>query len=74
VSDVISVRVKKGLKQRAEELGINIREVVEKALEKAIEEKEREELRELAKNIKELIKGVSEEEWAKAVRRSRDER
>ncbi|MGC9105980.1 MAG: type II toxin-antitoxin system CcdA family antitoxin [Thermoprotei archaeon] len=74
MSDVISVRVKRGLKQRAEELGINVREVVEKALERAIEEKEREELRELAKDIKELMKGVSEEEWAEVIRRGRDER
>lgn len=55
-------------------MGINIRDVVEKALEKAIEEKEKEELKKLASDIKELMKGVSEEEWVEAIRRSRDER
>jgi hypothetical protein len=74
MSDVISVRVKKGLKEKAEELGINIRDVVEKALEKAIEEKEKEELKKLASDIKQLMKDVSEEEWVEAIRRSRDER
>ena len=74
MSDVISVRVKKGLKEKAEELGINIRDVVEKALEKAVEEKEKEELKKLASDIKQLMKDVSEEEWVEAIRRSRDER
>jgi hypothetical protein len=64
----------KGIKGKAEELGINIRDVVEKALEKAIEEKEKEDLKKLASDIKELMKGVSEEEWVEAIRRSRDER
>ena len=74
MSDVISVRVRKELKEKAEKLGINVRDVVEKALESAIEEKEKEDLRNLARSIKELMKDVSEDEWVEAVRRSRDER
>ncbi|ADX82080.1 DUF4145 domain-containing protein [Sulfolobus islandicus] len=74
MSDVISVRVKKELKKRAEELGINIREVVEKALEEAIREKEKEELKDIAMRIKELMRDVSEDDWVWAVRESRDER
>ncbi|BDB98554.1 type II toxin-antitoxin system CcdA family antitoxin [Saccharolobus caldissimus] len=74
MSDVISVRVKKELKKKAEELGINIREVVEKALEEAIREKEKEELKDMAMKIKELMKDVSEDDWVRAVRESRDER
>jgi len=62
------------LKGKAEESGINIRDVVEKALEKAKEEKEKEELKKLASDIEESMKGVSEEEWVEAIRRSRDER
>jgi hypothetical protein len=62
------------LKEKAEESGINIRDVVEKALEKAKEEKEKEELKKLASDIEESMKGVSEEEWVEAIRRSRDER
>ncbi|ACP37654.1 type II toxin-antitoxin system CcdA family antitoxin [Saccharolobus islandicus] len=74
MSDVISVRVKKELKKKAEELGINIREVVEKALEEAIKEKEKEELKDIAMRIKELMRDVSENDWVRAVRESRDER
>ncbi|MCH4816222.1 MAG: type II toxin-antitoxin system CcdA family antitoxin [Saccharolobus sp.] len=74
MSDVISVRVKKELKKKAEELGINIREVVEKALEKAIREKEKEELKDMAMKIKELMRDVSEDDWVSTVRESRDER
>ncbi|ACP45023.1 conserved hypothetical protein [Sulfolobus islandicus Y.G.57.14] len=74
MSDVISVRVKKELKKRAEELGINIREVVEKALEEAIREKEKEELKDIVMRIKELMRDVSEDDWVRAVRESRDER
>jgi len=62
------------LKGKAEESGINIRDVVEKALEKAKEEKEKEELKKLASDIEESMKDVSEEEWVEAIRRSRDER
>lgn len=72
MSDVISVRVKKELKKKAEELGINIREVIEKALEEAIKEKE--ELKDITMKIKELMRDVSEDDWIRAVRESRDER
>ena len=61
------------MKEKAKESGINIRDVVEKALEKAKEEKEKEELKKLASDIEESMKGVSEEEWVEAIRRSRDE-
>jgi antitoxin component of RelBE/YafQ-DinJ toxin-antitoxin module len=71
---VLSVRVNKELKKKAKELGINIREVVEKALENAIREKEKEEIKGIAMKIKELMKDVSEEDWVRAVRESRDER
>lgn len=74
MSDVISVRVKKELKKKAEELGINIREVIEKALEESIKEKEKEELRDMTMKIKELMRDVSEDDWIRAVRESRDER
>lgn len=74
MSDVISVRVRKELKRRAEELGINLREVVDRALEEAIRKKEMERVRTIAKKIQENMQGISEEEWAQLVRESRDER
>ncbi|BBG25189.1 Putative antitoxin VapB3 [Sulfuracidifex tepidarius] len=74
ISDVISVRVRRELKKKAEELGINFREVVEKALENAINEKKGDELRDTATKIKDLMKDVREEDWVKAVREDRNER
>ena len=74
VSDVISVRVRKDLKRRAEELGIDIRGVLEEALEKAIKEKEREEIMNLSRRIKELMSNVTEEDWVKDVKETRNER
>ncbi|EHP70425.1 Post-segregation antitoxin CcdA [Metallosphaera yellowstonensis MK1] len=74
MSDVISVRVAKEIKKRAEELGINIRKVVEKALEDAIREKEKEEIKDIAMKIKELMSDVSEDDWTTDIRESRNER
>ena len=74
VSDVISVRVRKDLKRRAEELGIDIRGVLEEALEKAIKEKEREEIISLSRRIRELMSNVTEEDWVKDVKETRNER
>jgi Post-segregation antitoxin CcdA. len=74
MSDVLSVRVNKELKKKAKELRINIREVVEKALENAIREKEKEEIKGIAMKIKELMKDVSEEDWVRTIKESRDER
>jgi hypothetical protein len=39
-----------------------------------ISDKEKEELKEIAMKIKELMKDVSEDDWVRAVRESRDER
>jgi hypothetical protein len=39
-----------------------------------IRDKEKEELKEIAMKIKELMKDVSEDDWVRAVRESRDER
>ena len=72
---VISVRIRKELKRKARELGIDVREVVEKALEEAIRRREEEE--ELIKTLEELrslFSRISEKEWVNAVRKSRNER
>lgn len=74
VSDVISVRVKRQLKEKAEELGIDIRQVVEKALGEEIKKREEEEIRKSAEIIVENMKEVKIQEWIKLVRETRDER
>ncbi len=72
-STVLSVRVRKSLKEEAEELGINIREVVERALE---EEIKRVKMERLKKIIEDVLKNmnVSVKEWVDTVRESRLER
>ena len=72
-SVVLSVRVRRELKEEAERLGINIREVVERALE---EEVRRVKMERLKMVIEEALKGmdVGVEEWVEAVRESRLER
>ncbi|WP_238026885.1 MULTISPECIES: type II toxin-antitoxin system CcdA family antitoxin [Metallosphaera] len=74
MSDVISVRVKRQLKEKAEELGIDIRQVVEKALGEEIKKREEEEIRKSAEIIVENMKEVKIQEWIKLVRETRDER
>jgi post-segregation antitoxin (ccd killing protein) len=72
-SVVLSVRVRRELKEEAERLGINIREVVERALEEEIRRVKMERLKMV---IGEALKAmdVSVEEWVEAVRESRLER
>ncbi len=70
---VLSVRIKKELKKKAEELGIDIRSVVEKALKEEILKVKQKYVRKLLdKALKDM--DVSVEEWVKAVKESRGER
>jgi hypothetical protein len=71
---VISVRIRKELKKKARELGIDIREVLERALEEAIRRREEEELVKALEELKNLLSRISEKEWVDAVRSSRHER
>ncbi|MFZ8793102.1 MAG: type II toxin-antitoxin system CcdA family antitoxin, partial [Acidilobaceae archaeon] len=66
-SVVLSVRVRRELKEEAERLGINIREVVERALEEEIRRVKMERLKTV---IGEALKGidVGVEEWVEAIR------
>jgi len=70
---VLSVRVRKELKEEAKRLGINLREVVERALEEEIKRAKAERMRKL---IEEALKSIDlkEEEWVEAVKESRLER
>jgi post-segregation antitoxin (ccd killing protein) len=70
---VLSLRIRKELKEEAEKLNIDIRRVVEKALEEEIKRIKMERLRRL---IEEALKhmNVSVDEWVKAVKESRYKR
>jgi hypothetical protein len=69
---VLSVRVRKELKEEAEKLGISLRGVVERALE----EIRRAKMEMIKKLIEEALKSTSlrEEDWARIIKESRFER
>ncbi|RLE77461.1 MAG: DUF4145 domain-containing protein [Thermoprotei archaeon] len=70
---VLSVRVRRELKEEAEELGIDIRGVVEKALREEVLKVKRERFKRLLEKALKSM-DVSVEEWVEAVKESRRER
>ncbi len=70
-SVVISVRVRKELKEEAERLGIDIRRVVEEALEEAVRREKLRRLSEAARAAAEELEKAGLEEWLEAVREAR---
>lgn len=70
---MLSVRVRRELKEEAERLGIDIRAVVEKALEEEVRRAKLEKFRRL---LDEALKAmnVSAEEWVHTIREVRNER
>jgi len=73
VSTVISVRVRRELKEEAERLGIDLRKVVERALSEEISRVKAEMFKHvLEEGLKAL--DMDSEEWVEAVKESRRER
>jgi len=72
--DVICVRIDKNLKKKAKELGINIKEVLERALKEEIEKRRKEKIKKLAERLRELMKNVPPEEFTRLVKETRYER
>jgi len=72
-TEVLSIRVRWGLKEEAEKLGIDIKAVVERALEEEIRRARRARFKAV---VEEALKSmdISAEEWIKTVRESRAER
>jgi hypothetical protein len=70
---VISVRVRKELKEEAIKLGINLKEAVERALEEEIRRAKMERMRKLIDDALRSM-DLKEEEWAKSVKETRLER
>jgi len=72
-TDVLSVRIRRDLKEEAERLGIDVKSVVEKALEAEIRRVKKQRFKAL---LEEGLKSISltAEEWVKAVKETRLER
>ncbi len=72
-TSVVSVRVRRELKEEAERLGIDLRAVVEKALEEEVRRARAALFRRLlSEALREMDTSV--EEWVRSVRESREER
>lgn len=70
-TEVLSIRVKKNLKDEAEKLGIDVKGAVEELLEDLVAEKKAK-AQKRAKELKALM-DVTPEEWAADVRATRQE-
>ncbi|MBI2126644.1 MAG: DUF4145 domain-containing protein [Thaumarchaeota archaeon] len=73
-SDVISVRVRRNLKEEAFRLGIDVRNVVEEGLEKAIRKQKEKKIKATIEKIKQEMRGVTEKQWLRSVKESRKKR
>ena len=71
VTEVLSVRVKKNLKDEAEKLGIDLRMAVERLLEDLVSEKKAK-AQSVAKELSSLM-DVKAEEWVNDVKATRHE-
>ena len=71
VTEVLSVRVKKSLKDEAEKLGVDLKMAVEQLLEELVAEKKAK-AQKVAKELSSLM-DVKPEEWVNDVRATRQE-
>ena len=71
VTEVLSVRVKKSLKDEAEKLGVDLRVAVEQTLEQLVAEKKKK-AQKVAKELSSLM-DVNAEEWVNDVKATRHE-
>ena len=74
MSVVVSVRVRRELKEEAERLGIDLRRLVEETLKKEVERRRRARFEEAVDTIVQGMNPVSEEEFMKVVREWRRKR
>jgi plasmid maintenance system antidote protein VapI len=71
VTEVLSVRVKKSLKDEAEKLGVDLKVAVEQTLEQLVAEKKKK-AQKVAKELSSLM-DVNAEEWVNDVKATRHE-
>ncbi len=70
----VSAKIDVRLRRKLDELGIKPSEAIRRALEREVEEKMRERLQKEVEEASAILSKVSEEDWVKAIRESRDER
>ncbi len=74
MSEVITVRVKKSLKEKIRKHRINVSKTVRDALEDEVKKRENAELAQAINQMKTVLEKIPDEEIVKAIRESRDQR
>jgi len=71
---VVSVRIPRELKLKAKAYGINISEILRKALEEEIRKRELEEIKDLLRKFRSGMQGVRKEDIVTTIRELREEK
>ena len=74
MTEIVTVRVKKSLKEKARKYKIDVSKTVRVALEDEIRKREEEELTQALSDIKTILQKIPDVEIVKAIRESRDQR
>jgi len=74
MTEIVTVRVKKTLKEKTRKYNIDVSKTVRAALEAEIKKHEQEELSQALSDIKIILQKIPDEEIVKAIRESRDQR
>jgi post-segregation antitoxin (ccd killing protein) len=74
MTEIVTVRVKKSLKEKARKYKVDLSKTVRAALEVEIRKCEEEELAQALNDIKNILQKIPDEEIVKAIRESRDQR
>ena len=74
MSEIVTVRVKKSLKQKARKYKINVSEIAREALEDKIKKCEEAELAQALGEMKHFLEKIPDGEIVKVIRESRDQR
>ena len=74
MSEVITVRVKKTLKEKIRKHKINVSKTVREALEDEVKKRENAELAQAVTQMKAVLQKIPDDEIVKAIRESRDQR
>lgn len=74
MSEAVTVRVKKSVKEKVRKYKINVSKTVRAALDDEIKKREEEELVQAITGMKAILQKIPDEEILRAVRESRDQR
>jgi hypothetical protein len=74
MSEVITVRVKRTLKEKIRKHRINVSRTVREALEDEVKKRENVELAQAVTQMKAILEKIPDDEIVKAIRESRDQR